>query len=43
MGRKKTTMEIAIEKAERELDRELNIRTPLIYCSAAIALRREWG
>lgn len=43
MGRKKTTMEIAIEKAERELDKELNIRTPLIYCSAAIALRREWG
>lgn len=41
--RKKTTMEIAIEKAERELDRELNIRQPLIYCSAAIALHSEWG
>ena len=41
--RKKTAMEIAIEKAERELDRELNIQTPLIYGSAAIALRRFWG
>lgn len=41
--RKKTMMEIAIEKAERELDRELNIQTPLIYGSAAIALRRFWG
>lgn len=41
--RKKTMMEIAIEKAERELDRELNVQTPLIYGSAAIALRRFWG
>ena len=41
--RKKTAMEIAIEKAERELDRELNIQTPLIYGSVAIALRRFWG
>lgn len=41
--RKKTRMEIAIEKAERELDRELNTQTPLIYGSAAIALRRYWG
>lgn len=41
--RKKTRMEIAIEKAERDLDRELNTQTPLIYGSAAIALRRYWG
>lgn len=41
--RKKTRMEIAIEKAERDLDRELNTQTPLIYGSAAIALRKYWG
>lgn len=41
--RKKTRMELSIEKAERELDKELNIQTPLIYGSAAIALRRFWG
>ena len=41
--RKKTRMEIAIEKAERDLDRELNTQTPLIYGSASIALRRYWG
>ena len=34
--RKKTRMEIAIEKAERDLDRELNTQTPLIYGSASI-------
>lgn len=41
--RKKTRIEIEIERVENELDKEIKTNIPLTYGSSAIALRRFWG
>ena len=41
--RKKTRIEIEIEKVENELDKEIKTNIPLTYSSAAIALRQHWS